>query len=46
MMKKGKIFIMGTPKEVLTKENIMDVYRLDCNISFTNNDKPYIIPNV
>ncbi|MDR3259984.1 MAG: ABC transporter ATP-binding protein [Fusobacteriaceae bacterium] len=46
MMKDGKIFIVGTPKDVLTKENIMNVYHLDCNISFTDSGKPYIVPNV
>ena len=32
MMHKGGIFAVGTPSEVLTKENIQEVYGVDCTI--------------
>lgn len=45
LLKKGEVFCSGSPKMVLTKENIQKVYNIDSYITknpITN--KPYIIP--
>lgn len=44
LMNNGKLFCEGTPKEVITEENIRDVYRIQVSLTcnpFTN--KPHII---
>lgn len=46
MLKNGKLFCKGTPKEVLTKENLKEVYNLQCDIFYGENDFPYIIPKI
>ncbi|WP_300357310.1 ABC transporter ATP-binding protein [Fusobacterium sp.] len=46
MLKDGKVFSKGTPKETLTSENLKEVYDLDCTISLTEDDIPYIIPKL
>lgn len=46
MLKNGKVFCKGTPKETLTTKNLKEVYDLDCTISFTEDDIPYIIPKL
>lgn len=46
MLKNGKLFCKGTPKEVLTKENLKEVYNLNCDIFYGKNDFPYIIPKI
>ena len=46
MLKNGKVFCKGTPKETLTAKNLKEVYDLDCTISFTEDDIPYIIPKL
>lgn len=46
MLKNGKLFCKGTPKEVLTKENLKEVYDLNCDIFYGENDFPYIIPKI
>ncbi|WP_308576445.1 ABC transporter ATP-binding protein [uncultured Fusobacterium sp.] len=46
MLKNGKLFCKGTPKEVLTKENLKEVYNLNCDIFYVENDFPYIIPKI
>lgn len=46
MMKDGKVFTEGTPKEVITKENLMEVYHLETNIHHLENGSPYVIPKV
>jgi len=43
MMNHGKVFSAGTPQEVLTHENIHDVYGIDVSI-IRRSEKPYIIP--
>lgn len=43
LMKDGRIVSMGSAKEVLTIENIMNVYGVDSEI-ITRNDKPFVIP--
>lgn len=43
LMKNGEIAYRGTPKEILTKEILKEIYNLECKI-FYNEGKPYIIP--
>ena len=44
MMKEGKVYYRGTPKEVLNEENIKAIYELECSVLFTNEGVPHIIP--
>jgi iron complex transport system ATP-binding protein len=44
MMKDGKIFDMGTPKSVLTAENIRSVYGVVAEVINNNGGSPHIIP--
>ena len=44
LMKEGTVFAEGTPKEVFTKENMKEIYNLECEIFFRENEIPYIIP--
>ena len=46
MLKNGKVFCQGTPKEVLIKENLKAVYELECSVCYTEEDVPYIIPKL
>ena len=46
MLKDGKVFAQGTPKETLTVENLKSIYDLDCSICYTEDDIPYIIPKL
>ncbi len=41
MMHEGRIFADGTPKEVLTKENILIVYEVDADI-IMQDDRPHV----
>lgn len=43
MLKEGKVWDGGTPAEVLTAENIRDVYGIDAAI-YPNSGRPHIIP--
>ena len=46
-MKEGRIIKHGTPKDMITVENIHQIYGLDCNIHYSpENEAPYIIPKV
>lgn len=44
MMKEGEIFYHGTPKEIFTPENMKKIYDLNCNIFYTEDGKPYVVP--
>ncbi len=46
MLKKGKIYALGTPEEVLTQENIETVYGIKANVSTSIIGKPQITPLV
>lgn len=46
MLKAGKVYAQGTPKETLTVENLKTIYDLDCSICYTDEDIPYIIPRL
>lgn len=43
-MKDGTVFAEGTPKEVFTKENMKEIYNLECEIFFREDEIPCIIP--
>jgi iron complex transport system ATP-binding protein len=44
MLKKGSIYAMGTPEEVLTEESIEGVYGIKANVSTSVVGKPQITP--
>lgn len=46
MLKDGKVFTTGTPIETLTKDNLKKIYNLDCEILYTSENIPYIIPKL
>ena len=46
ILKDGKVYCKGTPKEIITKENLREVYNLECNIILDSEDKPYVIPRL
>ena len=46
MLKDGKVYCKGTPKETLTKENLKKIYDLESEIFCTEEGIPYIIPKV
>ena len=46
MVKDGRIFCKGTPKEVFTSENLKEVYNLECVVYFIEDEIPYIIPKL
>lgn len=46
MLKDGKVYAQGTPKETLTVENLKAIYDLDCSIFYTEENIPYIIPKL
>ncbi|NLY10527.1 MAG: ABC transporter ATP-binding protein [Firmicutes bacterium] len=43
MMREGKIFSQGSPKETLTAANIKEVYGVDVNVVFTNDSERPLI---
>ena len=43
MLDRGRIFSKGSPREIMTKENIAAVYGVETEIK-TNNGRPFIIP--
>ena len=44
MMHKGKIFAVGSPEEVLTPENIREVYGVEAEVLCGKDGKPLILP--
>lgn len=46
MLKNGKVFAQGTPKETFTIKNLKTIYDLDSIICYMENDIPYIIPKL
>ncbi len=46
MLKDGKVYVQGTPKETLTVKNLKIIYDLECSIFYTEEDIPYIIPKL
>ncbi len=44
MLKKGEIFACGTPKEVLTEENIREVYGIESKVSDSFMGIPQVMP--
>ena len=44
MMKDGKVYCKGSPKETFTAANLKEIYELECSMFYTENDIPYIIP--
>lgn len=44
MLKDGKFIAKGLPKELITKENMKEIYDLDCSILYNVDGKPYVIP--
>ena len=46
MLKNGKVYCKGTPKETMTKENLKNIYDLESEIFYTDEGIPYIIPKL
>lgn len=47
MLEEGKIHSIDSPKKVITKENIKEVYQIDVDVmKIENTDIPYIIPSI
>lgn len=46
MLKDGKVFAQGTPKQVITKNNLKEIYQLKSDIIFLEDDTPYVIPKL
>ena len=46
MLKNGKVYCKGTPKETMTKENLKNIYDLESEIFYTEEGIPYIIPKL
>nr|MCR5853009.1 ABC transporter ATP-binding protein [Methanophagales archaeon] len=44
MMHKGRIFAVGSPEEVLTPENIREVYGVEAEVLCGKDGKPLILP--
>ena len=44
MMKDGKVYCKGSPKETFTAANLKEIYELECSMFYTENDIPYIMP--
>lgn len=44
MMKDGEVLYRGTPKEIMTKEILKEIYNLNCEIVYGKEEKPYILP--
>jgi iron complex transport system ATP-binding protein len=43
MLKRGKVYAIGSPNELLNERNIRDVYGVDALV-MNSMDKPYIVP--
>lgn len=46
MLKDGKVYCKGTPKEIFTSENLKAVYNLECTIFYTEEKIPYVVPKL
>lgn len=46
MLKNGKVYCKGTPKETMTKENLKNIHDLESEIFYTEEGIPYIIPKL
>jgi iron complex transport system ATP-binding protein len=46
MLKKGSIYALGTPEDVLTEENIENVYGIKAKVTTSIIGKPQITPIV
>ncbi|MBP9920432.1 MAG: ABC transporter ATP-binding protein, partial [Proteiniclasticum sp.] len=47
LMKKGEIFAIGAPDDIITEENLREVYETECLIiKNPMNGKPYVIPKI
>jgi iron complex transport system ATP-binding protein len=46
LMRQGTVYRKGSPREVLTAENLKHVYGLVCRIFYLENGTPYIIPEI
>lgn len=47
LMKKGEIYAVGKPEEVITEQNLREVYETECLIIQNPLDgKPYVIPKI
>ncbi|WP_410208779.1 ABC transporter ATP-binding protein [Fusobacterium sp.] len=46
MLKDGKVYCQGTPVETLTRENLKKIYNLNCDIFYTDENIPYVIPKL
>ncbi|MFC2071368.1 ABC transporter ATP-binding protein [Chloroflexota bacterium] len=44
MLKDRKVFAAGTPKEILSRENIEEVYGVKARVTSDHDGKPYVIP--
>ena len=44
MLKEGKFINKGLPKDIITVENMKEIYDLDCSILYNSDGKPYVIP--
>jgi iron complex transport system ATP-binding protein len=44
IMKKGEIFSMGPPKEVITSELIEEVYEVNASVGFDSDGELYVLP--
>lgn len=43
LLQSGKIFAIGKPEEVITKENMMDIYRIEIEMNYNTEIKPFTI---
>lgn len=47
LMKEGRIYAFGTPKEVLTRQNLQEVYEIDFDfLQRAGREMPYIVPKI
>ncbi len=44
VFKEGQFFRKGTPKEIITEDNMRKIYNLNCQVVYNEKGKPYIIP--
>lgn len=44
IMRKGEIFAIGKPKEIITPELIRDVYDVDASVGFDDEGELYVLP--
>lgn len=44
IMKQGKIYAVGDPKEVITEELIQDVYEVSASVGFDKNGELFVLP--